>query len=101
VLGRVGGEEFAILLPGASAEGAAATAERLRVRFAAEAILFAGHRIAVSASFGVASYQPADGTIATTLTRADGALYQAKAGGRNCVIAADPPIVVQASIAAA
>lgn len=77
---RVGGEEFLVLLPGASLEETAALAERLRE--AIEIRPYAG--ITVTMSFGVANTQ---GTtiVADAMLRADTALYAAKHGGRNCV----------------
>jgi diguanylate cyclase (GGDEF)-like protein len=77
---RVGGEEFLVLLPGATQDEATALAERLRE--AIEVRPYAG--ITVTMSFGVAC---TDGTsaLADTMLRADTALYEAKGAGRNCV----------------
>jgi diguanylate cyclase (GGDEF)-like protein len=84
---RMGGEEFAVLLPGVGLEGALATAERLRTRIAARTIAAEGQEIAVTVSIGVA-----DGThepdMETLLRKADEALYSAKAEGRDRVQAA-------------
>jgi diguanylate cyclase (GGDEF)-like protein len=101
VLGRVGGEEFAILLPENSMEGAMATAERLRKRFAASPVSFGGYDIAMTASFGVSIWSELDGgEIGPALKRADGALYQAKGAGRDRAMAAKSPRTVAPAVAA-
>lgn len=81
---RVGGEEFALLLPRRSAAEAAELAGMLCTRFhaASHPLIAADHRL--SASFGVASYEPGD-LLRDVLTRADSALYRAKHNGRNRV----------------
>jgi diguanylate cyclase (GGDEF)-like protein len=78
---RYGGEEFCVLLPATDALGACALAERLR---AATALPATATMHAVTASFGVAVWEPGDDAV-TLLARADDALYRAKAAGRNCV----------------
>jgi len=84
--GRMGGEEFAILLPGTPAEGAVALAERLRAAVAENSMAEVNHT-PVTLSFGIAEYKPEEGRDAW-LKRADQALYQAKNGGRNrCILA--------------
>ncbi len=83
VAGRVGGDEFALLLPEAGAEKATAVVERLcaRLRESAEQPL--------TASFGVAVF-PVDGLTSSALLRAaDRALYAAKHGGKNRLAAAN------------
>ena len=88
-IGRLGGEEFAILLPESDAETPAAVADRLRQ--AAEAAPFeAGEQsIEVTVSIGHAQLRGAAETLDELLARADAALYQAKRTGRNrCVAAA-------------
>jgi diguanylate cyclase (GGDEF)-like protein len=88
-VGRLGGEEFVTLLPGAALETAVA-AERVRAAFAAAAILRRGQRIAATVSVGIASGSPTT-PIDALITRADDALYRAKQNGRNRVeIAVDP-----------
>lgn len=94
VVARLGGEEFAILLPDADLRSAHELAERLRR--AIEASRFGG--IAVTASFGVAECLPPESLASLTL-RADALLYAAKRQGRNRTIsdqseieAADQPI---------
>lgn len=82
VLGRLGGEEFGVLLPDTSASGAVAVAERLR---AAVAALAAGGAGPMTVSIGVAEVPVGADSIDPTLAAADGALYRAKANGRNRV----------------
>jgi diguanylate cyclase (GGDEF)-like protein len=85
---RYGGEEFAVILPDTEEKGAVLLADRLRKAVAAWEEVFAGARLHMTASFGVALY-PEDGTDkATLLAAADKALYAAKQGGRNRVVAA-------------
>jgi diguanylate cyclase (GGDEF)-like protein len=94
VLGRWGGEEFAVLLPGAAADAALLVAQRVRRNI--ERILLPGtgirngervQMISVTASVGIATYRGVDDNVNTMMERADMALYQAKAAGRNCVLA--------------
>jgi diguanylate cyclase (GGDEF)-like protein len=83
VLGRIGGEEFAILLPQTTHEGAMTLAERLRAAIASLAIDFAGQRIPITVSVGVAGGRQAD--LTNLLSEADAGLYRAKKAGRNQV----------------
>jgi diguanylate cyclase (GGDEF)-like protein len=82
LLGRLGGEEFAILLPHTGAAAALAVAEKLREAIASRQIL-GPEPIRFSASFGVAALDRSARDIETLLRRADEALYDAKARGRN------------------
>ena len=79
-LARVGGEEFALLLPDTDAHDALAFAERLRVELRDE---FAGDAVPVTISFGIASFGEHGQTAASLLRAADEALYAAKANGRD------------------
>ncbi|KQM65575.1 diguanylate cyclase [Sphingomonas sp. Leaf17] len=91
VFGRIGGEEFAILLPETGADEAMLVAERMRRAIADHPMrLPAGDRIHVTASFGVAALTPAVSTVTAWLERADTMLYAAKSAGRNCTRLADP-----------
>ena len=84
--GRVGGEEFAILLPGTDLDAAIVFAERLRQRIEDHPVqLEEGRTVAVTASIGIASMCGADAAGDAALIRADQALYRAKRGGRNRV----------------
>ncbi|MFN7990402.1 MAG: diguanylate cyclase [Thermoanaerobaculia bacterium] len=89
VVGRYGGEEFVVLLPGASVEGAARAGERLRRAVAAVEI---GPDVVDrgTASIGVAAIAGPDDDVASILRRADPALYRAKERGRNRVEAEAP-----------
>jgi len=69
---RLGGEEFAIILAGASPEAAREFAERLRRKIAAAAIVFEGKAIAVTVSIGVAAMMPSDESAYVSLLRAGG-----------------------------
>jgi len=83
VVARVGGEEFAVLLPSSTGDGALAVAERLRQLVAQQAILFEGGRIELTISAGVAASDGVNLDLDTLMKRADQALYAAKANGRN------------------
>jgi diguanylate cyclase (GGDEF)-like protein len=86
LLGRMGGEEFAILLPHTGVATAMKVAEKVRAAVAALPIIGTTGKINVSASFGVSTLGQGVGDIDELLRRADIALYAAKAGGRNrCV----------------
>jgi diguanylate cyclase (GGDEF)-like protein len=89
VVGRLGGEEFAVLLEGRTLEEGLALAESMRARIAALSFETAKGPMTLTCSFGV-SERMADESIDALLKRADVALYAAKTGGRNRVIAADP-----------
>jgi diguanylate cyclase (GGDEF)-like protein len=88
-LGRLGGEEFAIVLPGISREAAWLVAERLRARVASAPLAHGDQAIGITVSIGVAMARDTDGTLEQILARADAALYAAKDAGRNRVLAAD------------
>lgn len=87
VLGRLGGEEFAIVLEGSSLQAAALYAETLRRELADLSFEAAGQTFSIRASFGVAE-RAANESIDQLLKRADAALYQAKRTGRDRVVAA-------------
>jgi diguanylate cyclase (GGDEF)-like protein len=84
VAGRMGGEEFAVLLPMADPAAARLFAEAVRTVFAAEAIDGLPREVRVTASFGIAARSGDEG-LAELTCRADEALYHAKRGGRDGV----------------
>jgi diguanylate cyclase (GGDEF)-like protein len=86
ILGRLGGEEFSLLLPSRTLDCAIAVAEELRLRLAGMRLDEGGQAVTFTASFGVSEWRPGD-TIDTLLKRADVALYRAKELGRNRVVA--------------
>jgi diguanylate cyclase (GGDEF)-like protein len=90
IAGRIGGEEFAILLPGANLISARLFAEGARSALAARQVIGIPKDWSFTASFGVAESAPGE-TIADLLARADLALYEAKNDGRNCVRVASRP----------
>ncbi|MBN8791832.1 MAG: GGDEF domain-containing protein [Stenotrophomonas nitritireducens] len=85
LLGRYGGEEFVLLLPGAGMEQAMALAERLRAALEASPLDRDGGAIVITTSIGVAVADATPG-LERLLARADAALYRAKAAGRNRVV---------------
>jgi diguanylate cyclase (GGDEF)-like protein len=85
-VGRYGGEEFLILLPGCDAEQCAANAERVRQAIESEPVVHEDSQIRVTGSFGVAVFDPDTETgHLQMIARADKALYQAKRKGKNRV----------------
>lgn len=90
VLGRVGGEEFLVLLPDTDIDAAVTLAETLRATVARMQVLLDGEPQSVTISIGAAAREPADTSPAVLIHRADRALYTAKHAGRNRV--ATPPL---------
>jgi diguanylate cyclase (GGDEF)-like protein len=86
VIGRVGGEEFSILLPEVSGAQALEAAERLRAAVAATVVQLE-HDVSISftVSIGVSALVETDAGVAAMLKRADEAMYAAKNSGRNRV----------------
>ena len=84
-LGRLGGEEFGVLLPLSDQAGAVCAAERMRAALQAHPLQWQGQSWPMSASFGVATAQATDENSEALMLRADQAMYRAKAGGRNRV----------------
>jgi diguanylate cyclase (GGDEF)-like protein len=91
IVARIGGEEFALLLPETSLESARPVAERLRRQIADTPLIVAGAPIAITVSIGVAEATPEMADIAALMRAADQALYGAKHAGRNRVVAATEP----------
>lgn len=91
LLGRLGGEEFGILLPDTDTSGALDFAERLRRRAAHEVIVTEAGTVTVTLSIGLTAFTLEDHHIDVILARADRALYRAKESGRNLVELEPPP----------
>jgi diguanylate cyclase (GGDEF)-like protein len=90
IVGRLGGEEFAMILLEATLDSAVAAGERLR-QLVAESIITAGeHRIPITISVGASVSRAETSSIDELLKQADIALYEAKHSGRNCVCRFDP-----------
>jgi diguanylate cyclase (GGDEF)-like protein len=86
VLARIGGEEFALLLPETDLPQAQVVAERLRSEVAAKSLVVASRSIPATVSIGVATLVAAMSDISDLMKAADQALYDAKHAGRNRVI---------------
>jgi diguanylate cyclase (GGDEF)-like protein len=91
VFGRLGGEEFAAVLPGSSVEAACARAERIRTSFADDCRFVRNHQVNATVSAGVSASENAELTLEALLEYSDVALYGAKTEGRNRVKRADNP----------
>ncbi len=87
-VGRIGGEEFAIVLSGADIDDAERFAQRVRDRLAESPMRDGELCIPVTVSIGISAMLPEDRSIAASLSRADTALYRAKQDGRNRVMIA-------------
>lgn len=82
---RLGGEEFAVVLPNTMLDGAVRLAERIRVAVERAAIVVGGKRIPVTVSLGVATHLE-DETLEDLMHQADRCLYAAKEAGKNVVV---------------
>ena len=91
-LGRWGGEEFLVIMPSTRKEFAIALAEKIRLMIC-DTVFEPDNPLSVTASFGV-SDKLDDEDFATTFKRADKALYEAKAQGRNCCVIADEQLTI-------
>jgi diguanylate cyclase (GGDEF)-like protein len=95
--GRLGGEEFAFLMPGTNAADAARLAERIRLRFFDAARTVGGETVASTVSIGIATTSAAAPRLADLMAAADRALYRAKADGRNRVTVIDCDVTGEAA----
>ena len=84
VAGRLGGEEFAVLLPETTLQEAIAYAERLRAAIAGSVVVHQRQELRFTCSLGVAQMKPSD-DLDALVGRADAALYRSKEGGRDRV----------------
>ncbi len=89
IMGRLGGEEFGLVLPGTSMEGALQAAERLRAAVEAAPFTVGEQQVTLTVSIGVVMLEAAE-HINAGLARADHALYTAKSAGRNRVETGEP-----------
>ena len=87
---RVGGDEFCVLLPDTDLAEAMTVAERLRTEVEEMAVRYRGETMRVRASLGVASSEQCGLAWESLMEHSDAALYEAKRGGRNCVMVAEP-----------
>ena len=85
IAGRIGGEEFAVVLSGATLVSATLFAERMRQRMVGQTLTIAGQPLAVTVSIGIAVMLASDAHVEAVLSRSDSALYRAKDAGRNCI----------------
>lgn len=92
VFARFGGEEWALLLPETDVDQAFEVVERLRRGVARTPIAVAGLTLPITVSAGLTTWQGHQDTIELMLSRADQALYAAKAAGRNCTVIWQPGI---------
>ncbi len=83
---RIGGEEFAIILPNTNLQSAEAFAERIRKRIEGMEFRVEERKFHATVTLGVATFSPTDHTTDSVMKRADEALYAGKAAGRNCVV---------------
>ncbi|HWK41366.1 MAG TPA: diguanylate cyclase [Croceibacterium sp.] len=91
VVARYGGEEFAVILPNTTQDDAIRVAQWMRQKIAQQSLPASAQGGTVTVSIGVGCIEGPDGDDPTVLTAAaDSALYQAKRGGRNRVVAATP-----------
>jgi len=88
-VGRLGGEEFGVILPNANLENAGALASRIRERLEQNSAVYRNKTIPCTVSIGVSERRPSDDSFEDIMRRADGAAYKAKQSGRNTVSVAE------------
>ncbi|MBS9402207.1 GGDEF domain-containing protein [Halomonas sp. TRM85114] len=86
IIGRYGGEEFVIALPNADLNTATDIAERLRITVAELSLPMIDPPFSLSVTVGVGCVEPGEAALDAAMLRADQALYEGKANGRNCVV---------------
>lgn len=94
IIGRMGGEEFALLLPGCTVEKAIAITENYRSAIAAIDTTSTGHAFSVTASFGVSDSRQCGYSFDKLYASADEALYQSKETGRNKICGYKPEVIL-------
>lgn len=82
---RIGGEEFAVLLPGVTVQGAFDAADRVRRAVGQLEIAHGGNRFGITLSAGIAHGSTVPGNLDDLMSRADAGLYRAKKNGRNAI----------------
>ncbi len=92
LFGRIGGEEFAAVLPNVTRDDARGIAERLRRAVETLDVVHSGATISVTVSIGLAAAHAADTSLAELMSEADVSLYEAKVRGRNRVHGAEPAL---------
>ena len=85
IFARLGGDEFCLLLPESDAAACESAAERLRTALSSQPLALVGEGdVSVTCSVGISILDPQDDNFAALIKRADRAVYQAKAAGRDC-----------------
>jgi len=97
VVARYGGEEFVVMMPGIPEDAAERTAWRIRKNIEGSKFLVEGSRVPVTVSMGVAGRGNTEDSLTDIIVKADRALYQAKASGKNTVVQYDESMVHQFS----
>jgi diguanylate cyclase (GGDEF)-like protein len=97
-VGRWGGEEFIVVLPGTPLAQALEVAERLRERAQALPPRWQEHALMLTVSLGVSQWAGPSDELPALMARADAALYRAKANGRNRVEVEPPPGALRVSV---
>jgi diguanylate cyclase (GGDEF)-like protein len=86
IFARIGGDEFALLLPETSPEQASAVVERIRIAMMSRATHIACNPLTITISSGISISESKEESLDTLMSRADKALYQAKETGRNKIV---------------
>jgi diguanylate cyclase (GGDEF)-like protein len=89
-LARWGGEEFLFFLPETELEGGRIVAEKIRAEIASQVYPFKAHTLSVTMTYGVSVFNKDSMSIDDCIKKADQALYQGKAQGKNCVVLSEP-----------
>ncbi len=90
IVGRIGGEEFSVILPETRLENATHIAEKLRINIECLVLYVENEKIKTTVSIGIAEYECNNDTIDIITKHADRALYKAKESGRNQLMAYSP-----------